>query len=174
MKHMSAPMIRSKTFVRAAGALSLAAAAALGGTGIASAGPSPARSGTEQFYLMTTSGTATTIPVIANGVFTAAGTNHEGNTVDIIRLPHGSFAVNHPGSGGAPKLNPATCFFTINVTGPITIGHGTGAYRGISGSGKAVISIIGILGRTPSGACSFSVKMVAWQQTIRATAHVRL
>jgi hypothetical protein len=38
---------------------------------------------------------------------------------------------------------------------------------------KAVISIVGILGRT-HGACSENVNPVAWQQTIRATAHITL
>ena len=168
MKHISARMTRF------AGALAQAAAAALGGTGIASASASPAASGTEQFYLMTTSATATTMPVIASGVFTAAGVDHEGNTVDTVRLPRGTFEINHSGAtSGTPKVNPATCFATFTGTGAITVGHGTGAYRGISGSGKAVISIVGILGRI-HGACSMNVNPVAWQQTIRATARIKL
>jgi hypothetical protein len=108
-------------------------------------------------------------------VFTAAGVDHEGNTVDTVQLPSGTFQVNHSGAQtGAPKLNKATCFFTFTGTGPITVGHGTGAYRGISGSGKAVITIVGILGRTKSGACSENAKPLGWQQTIHGVASVKL
>jgi hypothetical protein len=169
MKHISA---RTTRF---AGAVALAAAAALGGTGIASASVSPATSGTERFYLMTTSGTATKLPVIANGVFTAAGVDHEGNTVDTVQLPKGTFEIMHPGGpSGAPKVNKTTCFFTFTETTPFKVGHGTGAYRGISGSGKAVITIVGILGRIHGGACSDNVNPVAWQQTFSAKANIKL
>jgi hypothetical protein len=46
--------------------------------------------------------------------------------------------------------------------------------KGISGSGKVVLSIVGILGRMKSGACSMNRKPVAWQQTYRGTARIKL
>jgi hypothetical protein len=66
-------------------AASLAAASARSG---AAQGSSPAVSGTEHFQLMTTSATATTVPVIAYGVFTAAGVDHVGNNVDTLVFGH--------------------------------------------------------------------------------------
>ena len=55
----------------------------------------PAVSGTRNSQLMTTSATATTIPVIAYGVFAADGMNHTGSKVDTLVFPNGSFKVNH-------------------------------------------------------------------------------
>jgi hypothetical protein len=124
---------------------------------------------------MTTSGTATTFPVIANGVFTASGLDREGSQADTAKFPNGNSRINHPGpASGAPEVNPATCFVTFTGPGRFTISGGTRAYKGISGSGKVVISLVGILGRTKSGACSENGKPAAWQQTYRGTAHVKL
>jgi hypothetical protein len=36
------------------------------------------------------------------------------------------------------------------------------------------VTIIGILGRTHSGACSNNAKPVAWQQSYRGVAHIKL
>lgn len=156
---------------------STVAAVGLVAGGLATASASSATSaasGTEHFYLMTTSGTANSLPVIAAGVFTGSGTDHEGNKIDSVVLAGGTFKINHSGkTTGAPKVNPKTCLFTFNGSGKFTVGSGTGAYKGLTGSGKAVISILGILGRK-GGACSDNVKPVAWQQTIRGTAHVTL
>jgi hypothetical protein len=157
---------------------STVAAAGMIAGGLATASASsatPAVSGTEHFYLMTTSGTATKIPVIATGVFTASGVDHEGSKIDKVVVKGGTFKINHGGkTSGAPKVNPSTCFFTFTGAGKIKVGSGTGTYKGISGSGKAEISIVGILSRTASGACTDNAKPVAWQETIRATAHVTL
>jgi hypothetical protein len=153
-----------------------AAGVVAGGLATASANSAtPAASGTEHFYLMTTSATSSTEPVIAAGVFTASGTDHEGSKIDKVVVKGGTFKINHSGkTSGAPKLNPKTCFFTFNGSTKFKVQSGTGAYKGLTGSGTAVISIVGILGRTSGGACSDNVKPVAWQETIRGTAHVKL
>ena len=52
-------------------------------------------SGTENFQLMTTSATATTLPVIAYGLFTAAAVDHPGSKVDTLVFSNGSFKINH-------------------------------------------------------------------------------
>ena len=54
-----------------------AAATVLGGTGIAVASSHSATTGTEHFQMMTTSATASSDSVIASGVFTAPGVDHE-------------------------------------------------------------------------------------------------
>ena len=82
-----------------------------------------------------------------------------------------------PASGsstGAPKVSPATCCFAFTGGGKFTVSGGAGAYGGISGSGKVVLSIVGILGRTKCGACSENGRPVAWQQTYRGTARIKL
>jgi hypothetical protein len=147
------------------------------GAGLATASASPAASassGTEHFYLMTTSGTSNRSSLIAEGVFTAAGVDISGSSTDTVQLPGGTFKIHHSGGpSGAPKVNPATCFTTLTVTDPFSVNGGTGKYKGLTGSGTAVISIIAILARS-HGACTEDANPVAWHQTITGTAHVHL
>jgi hypothetical protein len=162
-------------------ALASAAAATMlvGGAGFASASAHPAGpavSGTEHLYLMTTSATSNKAAVIVDGLFTAGGTDLMGNTVDKIVLPGGTFKIHHPGgNSGKPKVNPLTCLFTLKQAGlRFTVSGGTGRYKGITGSGRAVLSIIAVLGRNSHGKGSYTAKPQGWQQTITGTGHVSL
>jgi hypothetical protein len=165
MRKTTAALIATATIVLAAGA----------GLATASASPAaPASSGTEHFYLMTTSGTSNSSSLIATGVFTAAGVDISGSSTDAVRLPGGTFKIHHPGGpSGAPKVNPATCFTTLTATVPFSVNGGTGKYKGLAGSGTAVISVVAILARS-HGACSENANPLAWHQTITGTAHVHL
>ena len=58
---------------------------------------STAVTGTEKFQIMTTSATSSTASVIAAGVFTAGGVDHQGNKVDTFVFSNGSFKVAHKG-----------------------------------------------------------------------------
>jgi hypothetical protein len=71
------------------------------------------------------------------------------------------------------KVNPATGLLTFTGGGKFTISGRTGAYKGISGYGKVVLRIVGVLGRTKSGAGSGNGKPVAWQQACRGTARIK-
>ena len=145
------------------------------GLGTASASPAPAaKAGTEHFYLMSTSTTSNNSGLIATGVFTAAGVDVGGNSTDTARLPGGTFKIHHPGdNGGTTKVNPTTCFATYTDTTKITLSNGTGKYKGISGSGTAVVSVVAILPRA-KGHCSENANAVASHETIIATAKVHL
>lgn len=172
MKHNSGQAIR----VVAAAAM---VAALFGGVGVATASTLPAAaasSGTEHFYLMTTEPSAARYEVLANGLFTAGGTDIAGGTVDTLKLTGGSFKVNH---GGAVKVlkeqvNPKTCFSLFEVESKITLGGGTGRYAHISGSGSALIVDMGIAARTHKGACNLNANPTANEETITATAKVKL
>jgi uncharacterized membrane protein len=165
----------------AVAAMTGAAAAAVTGLVIAGpAGASPvaasrpaAVSGTEHIQIMTTSGTATTASVIAWGVFTAAGVDHMGNSVDTIVFPGGTVKVKHPSGGGPGNFNTKTCLFTANESAPYTIVGGTGKYKGITGHGTAVVSIVGIAARV-KGACSETAPPVAWHQVITGSGPFKL
>ncbi len=133
----------------------------------------PAVSGTENFQLMTTSATATTIPVIAYGVFTAAGVNHTGSKVDTLVFPNGSFKVNHSKVPVKIKVNPKTCLLQGSGTGKITLSGGTGAYKGISGTPVATVSVLAIAASS-KGKCSMTKPPVAFQQLIKASGKVTL
>ena len=151
-----------------AGAASASAASASPG-----AASSPATvKGTEHIQIMTTSGTATTASVIVWGVFTAAGVDHMGNTVDTLVLPGGTVKVRHPG-GGPGTFNPKTCLFTANESAAYTIVGGTGRYKGVKGHGTALVSVVG-LGAKVKGACSQTAPPVAFHQVINGSGPVTL
>jgi hypothetical protein len=149
------------------------------GAGLALASTSavqrPAASGTEHFNLMSTQPSASKYVVIASGLFTASGVDVSGNTVDLVKLPGGTFKINH---GSAihiisEKLNQQTCLLSFAASAKFTLEKGTGRYKGISGSGKAVIRGLGIARRT-KGQCNPNANPVASEQTITGTAHVKL
>lgn len=173
-----------RTLAVAVGGVSIAAvlsgaglAAANAGTGspVRAASTAAASKGTEQFYLMTTLPSASQYQVIVTGLFTASGVDISGNTTDTVRLPGGTFKVHHGGNIHIIKesVNPKTCVAMFEGTAGLTIGNGTGKYKGISGSGKATISSL-FLARRTKGVCNPNLTPVANQQTIVAKASVKL
>lgn len=160
-----------------AGAVSLAAALSSAGLAAASVrAAAPPRSGTEHFYLMTTQPTASRYAVIATGVFTAGGTDIAGNTTDTVKLPGGTFKINHGGQPHVVKqqVDPTTCFGVFEATAKFTLGGGTGKYARITGSGNATINFLFIASRTKTGACNFNANPVVNEETITARAQVKL
>jgi hypothetical protein len=169
-----------KTIAASASAAAASMLVVGGGLAVANASPhgsaSPATSGTEHLYLMTTSAASNKASLIVSGVFTANGVDIEGNgPTDTVRLPGGTFKIHHPAGGppGKPKVNALTCFVTISGSARFTINGGTGKFAGLTGAGKALVTIVGILGRS-HGKCSESALPAAWHETITATAHVHL
>jgi hypothetical protein len=169
-------MKRTLPFAAAAVSALTAAAAVLSLALPAGASPATraAVSGTENFQVMTTSATATTIPIIAYGVFTAAGVDHTGSKVDTVVFSNGSFKINHSGVPVHFKVNPKTCLLQASGTGKVTLLGGTGAYKGISGTPLATLSILGIAARSSTGKCSTTKLPVAFQQLIKASGKVTL
>jgi hypothetical protein len=133
----------------------------------------PAVSGTEHFQLMTTSATATTIPVIAYGVFTAAGVDHPGNKVDTLVFSNGSFKVNHSKVPVKVKFNKKTCLLQVSGAGKVILFGGTGAYKGISGTPAGTLSQLAIAARS-KGKCSPTKRLVASQEIIKVSGKVTL
>jgi hypothetical protein len=160
------------------GALATTAAVAITGmTGASAASHAPRSSasvsGTEQFQLMTTSATSNTASFVALGkVFTAGGVDHQGNKVDTIVLPGGTFRIRHFNGKVSQHFNPKTCLGVISGHGPYKILGGTGKYKGISGHGTYQLSIVLIAARA-HGACSQS-KAVSFQQVIKGKGPVKL
>ncbi|HUC25063.1 MAG TPA: hypothetical protein VMA73_20330 [Streptosporangiaceae bacterium] len=158
---------------------SAAAIVIVGGAGLATAAASPAgsaASGTEHFSLMTTQPSASKYVIIAAGVFTAGGTDVSGSKTDTAKFANGTFKVHH---GGAlhvtkEKVNPKTCLAQFAGTTRITLGGGTGAYKGISGSGTAKISALEVAKRNSKGACNLNSAPASNEETITATVHIKL
>jgi hypothetical protein len=169
-------MLRNyRRLVAVAGALATAGALAI--TGVTAAGASTsagsAVSGTEHFQLVTASATSTKGLVIAYGVFTGHAVDHMGNSVDKFVFAHGSFKVFHSNGSGPEHLNPKTCLLTASIRGTFRVYGGTGAFKGISGHGKYLVTILGIQARS-KGSCSQSKAPVAFEQTINASGPVKL
>ena len=157
-------------------AIAAAAVALLGGTGIAAASSHSAATSTEHFQLMSTSGTSNKSSVIAYGAaFTAGGVDVSGaHNTDTVTFPNGSFKLVHKTTGGSQHLNSKTCLLTVTQTATYTLGNGTGAYAGISGSGKATLNILGIAARNSKGTCSQTLPPVAFHLVINASGPVTL
>ena len=135
--------------------------------------------GAEHFQIMSTSSTSNTNSLIAYGVVTAAGVDHESansngpTSTDVFTFPGGSFKVTHTNPNGG-SFNPKTCLFQFSGSGTFKILGGTGKYKGISGSGKFTLSELGIGPKTKSGACSQTANPIAAQLVIDASGKVRL
>jgi hypothetical protein len=106
-------------------------------------------------------------------VFTAGGVDHSGNKVDTAVFSNGSFKIAHSKGTGSQSFNPKTCLMTISQHGTYALSGGTGAYAGISGSGKYQLSILAVAARS-GGKCSRTKPPVAFQQIIKASGPVKL
>jgi hypothetical protein len=159
--------------ILASAATAAAAAAVIGGAGLAAASTHTGVSGTEHFQLMTTSATSPTSSLIASGVFTAPGVDHQGNKVDTVDFPGGSLKIAHSNGTGTQHFDPKTCLMTITRHGTYKLLDGTGKYAGISGSGTYQFTGLGI-GASSGGKCTQSKPPVAWHQVINASGPVSL
>ena len=169
----------SKHPIRLAALAAASAAAILAGAGTIAASAAPAAAGhraaaaTERFQMMQTSATASTAGVIAYGRFTAHGVDHTGNKVDTFVFPDGTIRVAHAQGKGSQSFNPRTCLFAVTQPGTYRLEDGTGAYKGITGSGTYHMSILAI-GPRSGGKCTQRGAPVAWQQRISAAGSVHL
>jgi hypothetical protein len=158
----------------AVAAATAALAAAVGGSAlaVASTGSAPHQAAsTEHLQLVSTSPTSPNAALIAYGsAFTASGTDHQGKgNVDNVTFANGTFKITHKMTGGTQHFNPATCQFTVAATATYKLSGGTGAYKGLSGSGTAKVSVLGIGARNSQGKCSKTLPPVAQQQIIQAS-----
>src|SRR5690348_9152541 len=114
----------------AAGSVLAAAAIAISGAlGAAAAPPVPkvAVSGTEHFQFISASPTSSKLSLIASGVFTAPGVDHDGpNNVGKFVFAHGTITFKHSAGTGTHTFNPRTCLLTLNLHGTYELLNGTG------------------------------------------------
>jgi hypothetical protein len=170
--------IRITRILAAVGSLAAAGAITAVGVSAASAAPSAsaARSGTEHIQIITASVTSTKAPVIAYGLFGAAGIDHMGNSVDKFVFKGGTFKVAHSNGTGAPHLNLSTCVLTGTIRGTYKVYGGTGKYKRISGHGKYAVSLVAITKRKANGSCNSNQNALpaAQQEIIRASGPIKL
>ena len=160
---------RNKLF---AAASVVVAAGTVAVSGLAPASASPAASlsasGTEHFQIMTTSETARRTHMIADGVFTAGGTDVSGNKTDTIIFSGGTFKIRHFAGHGKQSFDPATCLLSVNERGNYKVEDGTGTYAGISGHGRYHLRILAVAARNSNGKCSQRKQPVAFARRLIA------
>jgi hypothetical protein len=93
-----------------------------------------------------------------------------------VTLKQGGFIVN--GTALNKKINSTkattnkdNCSYSVSVTGPVTLGNGTGAYAGISGKVMITLTFGGIGPKTAKG-CSMNGKQLAGYQSITGAGSV--
>ena len=126
----------------------------------------------EHFTAMSTNTAvnSTTSTLIATGAFTDGGKDRVlSNHKDRFKFADGSFLVTHKGKQHI-TFNAKKCLLAGKGHGTFVLSKGTGAYAGISGHGKYVLSIAGVGQRTSNGKCDASnnAPPVAFEQLIRA------
>ena len=151
-----------------AAASTVIAAAAIGGTSVLAASAAPRAAATEHFQIVSISPTSNKADMILYGAITGHATDVQGSKSDLIKLANGTFVIKHSPGKGPQTFNPKTCLFTLSQTGTYTVSHGTGAYKGISGSGKYHVSVL-VIGAKVNGACSQKKAPVAQQLVIDAS-----
>jgi len=161
-----------------AGSLAVAGAITASGLSAASAASAgrAAPSGTEHFQLVSASATASKAPVIAYGLFGAAGIDHMGNSVDKFVFKGGTFKVFHSPGKGTPHFNTRTCVLSGTIRGTFRVYGGTGTYAKISGHGHYVLSLLAVAKRTASGSCNSNQNALpaASEEIIKASGRIKL
>ena len=149
----------------------LTTAALVSGAAVADASASrPDRARQEHFRIISTVIGSRRQSVLATGDFTAGGYLVPGRLValrstDRVVFPNGSFLMYRHITRQWLPLPTAGCMIRETLRGSYLLGHGTGAYRGITGSGGFVLRITGVI-RRAHGKCGGP--MTVFQQIIYA------
>lgn len=117
---------------------------------------------TETFSMITSS--VPTGSVIATGDFTTGGTFTAKGRFQKVRFPNGTFELvqqSKPHKHG--HLNATTCLYTQTGAGTYALANGTGAYKGISGSGKDSYVLRQVLARIKGVCAAPNTNVVALQ-----------
>lgn len=96
--------------------------------------------------------------VIVNGALHGSGKDDPNHSdFDVLHLNGGTLRVTHPNKDATyvPTVDRQTCYASFQEHGMFTLGHGTGKYAGITGSGKYHASGYTIAKRKKSGKCDF-------------------
>jgi hypothetical protein len=172
----SAPGRRTSSRALAALPAAALAVAVIAGSAAAGAATSQAartRHGTEHIVIMGVSTTSSVDSVIATGAFTAGGSINLASAAGKVTLDGGALVLVPTFGPSRNRLNPDTCLMTITGRGTYTMGHGTGRYRGMSGSGRFTTSFRQVDARMANGKCS-ATRAVAFQGVITASGPVTL
>jgi hypothetical protein len=144
----------------------------IGAAGLAAASAAPGGTQTEHLRIMNTKATSARLSVIATGAFTSGGYVIPAAVTDTVVFPGGTFKLRHITHHATGGGNPSTCLLTETLRGTFTIGHGTGKYTGIQGSGKFVTSIAAVTAKNHAGHCTHIGAPATYQEITTATGTV--
>ncbi|HUZ23891.1 MAG TPA: hypothetical protein VMV07_08995 [Streptosporangiaceae bacterium] len=107
----------------------------------------------EHFRIISTSTASRRQSVLATGAFTAGGYQIPGRVVslratDKMVFPGGTFLVVRRITRQYLPLPTSACLIRETIRGTYSLGHGTGSYAGISGSGAFTDRITGVIRRS--------------------------
>ena len=94
--------------------------------------------------------------ISGKGTFIGIG---NGKNSSLAELPGGTFVVTHPHSQSkvlSESANSTTCAARFVQRSPYTISKGTGKFKGISGSGTAIVTSVATLPKLKTGKCDLS------------------
>jgi hypothetical protein len=132
---------------------------ALSSAGIAAASaqlsPAATHRRAEHFTFVFTSTSPGEASVIATGLFTDGGTINifTNGPSAAMKLGAGTIRLTAASQGVESKTNPVTCLTTVTGRGTYNLGHGTGKYVGIRGSGHYTVLDHVVSRREPGGGC---------------------
>jgi hypothetical protein len=117
--------------------------------------------------------------IILTGAISDHGKDHAGvagknHTINKLILSKGSFEVDVAKLNPPTRLDTKSCTFSSSGTAavPIVTGSGTGAYRGLTGTTKATLTLIGVLPKTKSGTCNQKAAPLAGFAWVKASGRV--
>jgi hypothetical protein len=142
------------------------------------AGPASARSATvhhEDFRIISAAASAKHQSVLATGEFLAGGYQipgrlTSGHATDKMVFPSGTFKVARHVTREWLPLPTHRCLVRETIHGSYSLGHGTGGFKGISGTGGFVMRIRGVI-RKSHGQCGG--RMTVFQEITYADGTVR-
>ena len=111
-----------------------------------SAARQPGASGAEHFRIISVAASSRRQSVLATGAFTAGGYQVPGQVVglratDKMVFLNGTFLVTRRITQQVLPLPTSSCQISETIRGTLSIGSGTGSYRGISGGGAFLLQI---------------------------------
>ena len=138
---------------------------AVGAVAVAWAGSATGLSGSQRFSI---SGTDTGGTVYASGPISGSGRDKVlGENADKFTFAKGSVLVSHHATSQNQSFDPRTCLGQFTESGTYSLSSGTGAYKGVTGSGTYSARGTARQQRTASGCVGkptsrFFVKASGW------------
>jgi hypothetical protein len=153
-------------------ASTVAAAGAIVGTTALTASAAPRASGAEHLSIVSVGNSP--LDAILTGPITGHAIDHDtSNTVSVLTFKNGTITISHPVKGGSQHFDPKTCIEVLNFHGDVKFTKGTGAYKGVTGSGTYQLTGVAIAARV-NGKCSMKAPPVAQHLVIAASGTAKL